>query len=363
MKRDYEVVIVGAGPSGLAAAKLCKDAGLSYIVFDQASAVASIWATFWDSFRLGMPAKDLFMSGMEDLVKDFGDDAYLTRDEVFGLFQKYAAKHDLNIQLNTKVDTLEKQGAHFVAKTSIGIFTAKHLVMCIGPRQQAKFPESSVPLWGHPSFLHSSQYQNLDGVSKDKPVFVAGSGLSAMSVAYDVREQGYDLELGCSADDKKFKENNPQIDEGFLAEYMPSHYAAVPNYGRLNYVTPETLTFNGKTVRVDDYSRIILATGYTRVSLLYKHLDGENGFYRVGMEDRQYGEQTINEGARQARIVVKDIRRARHMMSTKQVLAAGVFGEFTKVVGRRGLSSCGFASDERRARMAQEAKILEYGAS
>ena len=51
-KPEDHVVVVGAGPAGVAAALALKDAGMSAVVLDRADRVASSWRSRYDSLRL-----------------------------------------------------------------------------------------------------------------------------------------------------------------------------------------------------------------------------------------------------------------------------------------------------------------------
>jgi cation diffusion facilitator CzcD-associated flavoprotein CzcO len=52
MEPERRVIVIGAGPAGIASALALKDAGMTPVVLDQADRVASSWRSRYDGLRL-----------------------------------------------------------------------------------------------------------------------------------------------------------------------------------------------------------------------------------------------------------------------------------------------------------------------
>src|SRR5258705_13250654 len=50
--RDEDIVVIGAGPAGLAASASLRRAGLPYLVVDRAHDVAAVWKQYYDRLHL-----------------------------------------------------------------------------------------------------------------------------------------------------------------------------------------------------------------------------------------------------------------------------------------------------------------------
>lgn len=310
----HHTVIIGAGPSGLATAKYLHDLGIDYIVVERSKYIASAWHQLWDNFKLGMPAKELVMPAIEPFLKKYDPNYHLTRDEVIKLFETYASHYHLHMMLDTEVTALHQNGSEdFIVETSNRIIQARSIVMCIGPRQQPRFPKIIKSQSQNHQLIHSAWFKNIRNIPTGNTL-VVGGGLSAMAIAKEIDQStSHQLTLAHETTDREFISRNPQIDRFFLNQFLPGPLStgAVKNYGRLKMITPTSLEFNGERVPAGMFKTIICATGYLRISILYAHLNGRNNFYRVGMEHHLEGHpvQTVNEGARQAEQVAWKIKK------------------------------------------------------
>ncbi|MEO3869768.1 NAD(P)/FAD-dependent oxidoreductase [Nonomuraea sp. B12E4] len=179
------VVIVGAGQSGLAAARAVRNAGLTPLVLEAGRQPTGSWPGYYDSLALFSPARFSAMPGL-----DFpGDpDHYPHRDEVADYLQRYAAGLDVEIRTGTQVQAVERDGRAFVARTADGQeVTAAAVVAASGSFSRPVRPE----LPGQESFtgkvVHVADYRDSKELAGLR-VVVAGGGNSAVQVAYELTE-------------------------------------------------------------------------------------------------------------------------------------------------------------------------------
>jgi thioredoxin reductase (NADPH) len=128
MDTSADVVIVGAGPSGLSCAVEAKAAGLSVIVLEKGSLV--------DYIRR-FPANLVWFSTPELL--EIGGVPFVistvrpTRVDTLNYYQKVAGYHDLDVRCFDAVQTIRRSPAGFEVGTSGGaMYTAANVVVATG---------------------------------------------------------------------------------------------------------------------------------------------------------------------------------------------------------------------------------------
>ena len=105
-RTDAPVVVVGAGQSGLAAARALTELNVPVVVLEAGDRPAGSWPHYYDSLRLFSPAAFSSMPG-----RPFpGDpDRYPARDEVADYLERQAAALGVEIQTNTRVATVRQR--------------------------------------------------------------------------------------------------------------------------------------------------------------------------------------------------------------------------------------------------------------
>jgi putative flavoprotein involved in K+ transport len=100
MNSNTDVVVIGAGQSGLAATRALQAHGISPVVLEAGPEPVGSWPHYYDSLTLFSPARYSAMPGL-----DFpGDpDRYPHRDEVAAYLRRYATALDADIRTGTPV--------------------------------------------------------------------------------------------------------------------------------------------------------------------------------------------------------------------------------------------------------------------
>ena len=103
-----EVIVIGAGQAGLAAAYHLKQRGVRFLVVDAAPEIGHAWRSRWDSLRLFTAAQYDALPGMAFPAPA---DTYPTKDEAADYLVAYAHRFDLPVLLNCAVERLTGAGA------------------------------------------------------------------------------------------------------------------------------------------------------------------------------------------------------------------------------------------------------------
>lgn len=178
-----DTIIIGGGQSGLAAARILRQRGLTPVILEAGEEPTGSWANYYDSLTLFSPARYSALSGHEFP----GDpDHYPSRDEVVAYLRRYADTLDVEIRTHTRVSAVEADGAGgFLVHLSTG--DTLHTLGVVAA--SGSFGNPHIPAL--PGFtgqaLHVADYRDPKHYAGQR-VVVAGGGNSAIQVAYELAD-------------------------------------------------------------------------------------------------------------------------------------------------------------------------------
>ncbi|OWM89906.1 indole-3-pyruvate monooxygenase YUCCA2-like [Punica granatum] len=184
-------IIVGAGPSGLAAAACLKQRGVPSVILERSNCIASLWKNrTYDRLRLHLP-KQFCELPLMPFPKNFP--TYPTKQQFVAYLDTYVSRFDLKPVFGTTVVSAEFDPIcrFWRVKTSSGTkcldfeYTSRWLIVATGENAEAFLPK----LEGMDDFrgpvLHTSEYKSGD-MFCGKRVLVVGCGNSGMEVCLDL---------------------------------------------------------------------------------------------------------------------------------------------------------------------------------
>jgi thioredoxin reductase (NADPH) len=179
----YDVIIIGAGPCGLACGIEAQDKKLNYLIIDKGNITESIRR---------YPINMLFFSTSENIeignVPFVSMGARPTRSEALKYYRKVVNHFDLNLKLFTRIDSVEKDGDGFELRTANDTLKTKKVIISTGyydvPRY-LKIPGETMPHVNH-------YYDEAFRYSKMKAVVVGGAN-SAIETALDLYRNDVDV--------------------------------------------------------------------------------------------------------------------------------------------------------------------------
>ncbi|GAB3500417.1 flavin-containing monooxygenase [Amycolatopsis cihanbeyliensis] len=181
-----DVIIIGGGQSGLAAARAAQLHGLTPVVLEAGPEPAGSWPHYYDSLSLFSPAG---YSGQPGAPFPGDPERYPTRDEVANHLRDRAAALDVEIRTHTRateVATDDRGG--FVVRTAHGqTWPAAGVVAASGSFGNPHLPV----LPGQDEFtgrlLHSADYRNPAPFAGQR-IVVVGAGNSAIQIGYELAD-------------------------------------------------------------------------------------------------------------------------------------------------------------------------------
>jgi putative flavoprotein involved in K+ transport len=187
-----EVVVIGAGPGGLAVAAALKGQGLNPLVVDRDDRVGSSWRGHYDRLHLHTPRRWSGLPGYP-IPRSFG--RWVARDDVVRYLEAYAAHHRLELRLGSGVTGIDRvdtspDGARWAVRLDDGsTVTADHVVVATGYNHTPVEPDWP-GLDGFPGEVVLAKHYRNGRPYAGRDVLVVGSGNTGMEIATDLADHG-----------------------------------------------------------------------------------------------------------------------------------------------------------------------------
>jgi cation diffusion facilitator CzcD-associated flavoprotein CzcO len=183
---ESQVVVVGAGPAGVAAAVALKDRRLSPLLVDREGEIASAWRIRYDRLRLNTCRPYSHLPGRKFPE---GTPMFASRDELVEHLDRHAREDGIDLRLGTDVRRIDRSDGHWALDTSEGELRAPHVIVATGYEQTPILPDWPGRNLFAGELLHSRGYRNPEPFG-GKRVLVVGPGCSGMEIAHDLAEGG-----------------------------------------------------------------------------------------------------------------------------------------------------------------------------
>ena len=251
MTADLQLVIIGAGPIGLACALAAQKAGLQYVVLEKGPLVNSLY---------NYPANMSFFSTSERLeignIPFVSNNAKPSRSEALEYYRRVSVSSNLKVYLFEEVMEVKKSEKRFTIITKKQTYTAQHIIIATG-------------FYGIP-FLLNVPGENLPKVThyyKEphyyafQKVLVIGAMNSAVDAALETWRKGAEVTMVIRGNEigKRVKywvrpDIENRIKEGSVKAFFNSTVAAIREH-EVDIQSPD-----GLTTIANDW--VIAMTGY-----------------------------------------------------------------------------------------------------
>jgi putative flavoprotein involved in K+ transport len=180
------VVVIGAGPGGLAAAAELQRGGFEVTVLERGAAVAAQWRRQYDRLSLNTVRWSAHLPRRR-LPRSCG--RWPSRDDLVSYLERYTTANGLRVSFGAEVERVERASGGWRLMTGSGPIDAPLVVVATGSCN-----EPSIPDWpGAGRFdgelLHSVDYGNATRF-RGRDVLVVGAGNSGAEIATDLAEGG-----------------------------------------------------------------------------------------------------------------------------------------------------------------------------
>ncbi|TGQ12391.1 MULTISPECIES: NAD(P)/FAD-dependent oxidoreductase [unclassified Mesorhizobium] len=183
---ETNVVIVGAGPAGLAVAACLKQAGVDFVILEKAGEVAPSWRRHYR--RLHLHTVKSF-SSLPFAPFPKSHPRYVPREKVVAYLDAYAERFRLEPRFGVTVKSIRREGDRLLVQTDAGLFSALRIVVATGNNAQPIMPDFPGIEDFKGKVLHSAAYTEA-APYVGKNVLIVGMGNTGAEIALDLAESG-----------------------------------------------------------------------------------------------------------------------------------------------------------------------------
>jgi putative flavoprotein involved in K+ transport len=181
-----DVLVIGAGPGGLAAAAELRRHGVPALIVDKAPEIANAWRNHYERLHLHTVRWTSHLPGYK-IPRRYG--AWVARADVVRYLEAYTRQHQLSVETGVQIDRLDRVDGHWIARSPQGDRPARAVVVATGYNHTPDIPD-----WpGRDGFsgelIHAAQYRNA-APYRGKDVLVVGTGNTGAEIAVDLVEGG-----------------------------------------------------------------------------------------------------------------------------------------------------------------------------
>lgn len=182
-----DVLVVGAGPAGLATAAELQRRRIPYRLIERGPTIAHVWEHLYDSLTLHTGRH---MSTLPGLRYPAGTSLFPTRLEFLDYLKRFARERSIDAEVNRELRSLARAGDRWIATMADGeVREATHVVMTTGIVTRPRMP--TLPGQGEfrGTLLHSASYRR-PGPFAGQRVLVVGVGNSGGEIGGELARSG-----------------------------------------------------------------------------------------------------------------------------------------------------------------------------
>lgn len=257
-KADYDVVIVGAGPAGIASSLAAKEANLKYVTLEQEDSLGGT-TYHYPRNKLVMTAPMKLPLVGEIKVRE------VSKEQLMEIWQKVLDKASPNIHFSERMEEILCEDGIFSLRTNKAIYRTASILLAIGrrgtPRKLGAAGEEQPKVVYR--LIEPSQYQN-------RHVLVVGGGDSALEAALDIADEpGATVTLSYrgKAFDRVKPKNRDRLEEAITAGRLRQILES-----SVKEITPDAVYVKSgdKTLTLPNEAVIVCAGGELPTPMLKK---------------------------------------------------------------------------------------------
>ncbi|NND72279.1 MAG: NAD(P)/FAD-dependent oxidoreductase [Rhodothermales bacterium] len=180
------IIIVGAGPAGLAVGARLRKMGIDFDMVEQGTSVAPSWHNHYERLHLHTVKE---YSSLPFMPFPSGYPTYVSRQQLTDYLIDYASEFEISPRFNTQVQSVERAADKWILSTTGEKMSADRVVLATGINRVPLTPS-----WpGLDSFtgtvVHSRDYRTANPF-ENKRCLVVGMGNTGAEIALDLAESG-----------------------------------------------------------------------------------------------------------------------------------------------------------------------------
>lgn len=186
MAETTNVVIIGAGPAGLAVGACLRKVDIDFIILERADEIAPSWRHHYERLHLHT-IKRLSSLPFMPFPKDYP--RYVPRRQMVEYLDSYARTFDLQPRLGQTVRSVRKDGDEWLVESTSALVRAPCVVVASGYNAEPVQPAFPGAERFKGRIMHAKDYANGRPFA-GQSVLVVGMGNTGAEIALDLAEQG-----------------------------------------------------------------------------------------------------------------------------------------------------------------------------
>ncbi len=176
-----DVLVIGAGPAGIACAAALQQAGIAYRVVDQSDVIASTWDSLYPALRLNTSRYFSHMPG-QPFPREYG--VFPTGKQYHAYLVDYVRTRNLHIDLAVRVEHVTPDGDGYRVRSNLGSDWYANVVLATGRFNQPYAAEIAALHAYTGTVMHAHDYCSPQPFSGQR-VLVIGNGPSGLDISVD----------------------------------------------------------------------------------------------------------------------------------------------------------------------------------
>jgi Pyridine nucleotide-disulphide oxidoreductase len=174
----HDVVIIGAGLSGLSAAYALRQQGIDPLIIEKEGRIAEPWRKRHPQLHLNTHRK---LSSLPGYALESDGPPFPSRDEVISYLERYSKATEANICYKTAVKGVQSIGGHWRLGTTTGMVHARNVIFATGKEHTPSIPDWPGKEKWRGRLIHSAELGDV-GQFAGKDILVVGAGNSGTDV-------------------------------------------------------------------------------------------------------------------------------------------------------------------------------------
>lgn len=272
----YDVIIIGAGVSGMRQLMLLREKGLSVRVLEGGGDIGGTW--YWNRYpgaRLDSETYTYQYAFDEELLAEWDwKELFAGQPELLDYFNRVADKHDLrrDISFNTTVEKMEfnEEANNWTVHARDGVvLTAKYVISATGVLSALNFPDIPGLDTFEGEWHHTGAWPHEEVDFTGKKVIVIGTGATGIQVITEVAKTADHLTVFQRTPNWAIPLRNRPLSAEEMAEIRKTYPTLFPHLqttssGFIHQADPTTSTDVPREERLAHYEHLYSQPGFAK---------------------------------------------------------------------------------------------------
>jgi len=189
---SVDVLVIGAGHSGLAMSRVLGERSIDHVILERGDVANSWLHERWDSLRLLTPNWQTRLPGFAYAGAD--PDGYMSMPEIIRFIQDYSRHIDAPVITGADVVRVQPHGDGYLVESSRGDWTARCVVVASGAFNVPVVPQLAGQVPASIEQLTTRDYHNPASIA-DGGVLVVGASATGLQLAEEIHDAGHPVTL------------------------------------------------------------------------------------------------------------------------------------------------------------------------